>query len=250
MRIAVLADIHGNAEALEAVVADLEREAPDEVVNLGDCLSGPLWPERTATILRSLGWPTVRGNHDRVVAAGNVSPANRTDHFTQNDLSAESLAWLRALPATLELDGGAVLLCHGTPTRDDVYLTEEVAGESTRLAAEQDIAARLGETAAGLVCCGHTHIPRLVHLAACGRTVLNPGSVGLPGYADEAPTPHRVETGSPHARYAMVERRPEGWRFEMKSIMYDWESAAREAERNGRPDWARPLRTGFYGPLA
>jgi len=250
MRIAVLADIHGNAEALEAVIADLEREAPDEIVNLGDCLSGPLWPERTAQILRGLGWPTVRGNHDRVVAAGNVPAGNRTDHFTANDLSPESLAWLQALPATLDLDGGAVLLCHGTPTRDNVYLTEDIAGDSTRLAAEEDIAGRLGETAAGLVCCGHTHIPRLIRLPDCGRTILNPGSVGLPGYSDDTPTPHKVETGSPHARYAILERATQGWRFEMKSITYDWERAAREAERNGRPDWARPLRTGFYGPLS
>lgn len=250
MRIAVLADIHGNAEALEAVIADLGRTVPDKVVNLGDCLSGPLWPERTAKLLRELDWPTVRGNHDRVVAVGNVPAANRTDHFTQNDLSAESLAWLRALPATLELDDGAILLCHGTPARDDVYLTEEVAGESTRLAAEPDIAARLGDTAARLVCCGHTHIPRLVRLPGCGRTVLNPGSVGLPGYSDDTPAPHKVETGSPHARYAIIDGDAGDWRFEMRAIAYDWERAAREAENNGRPDWGRSLRTGFYGPLS
>lgn len=249
MRIALVADIHGNAEALEAVIADLGREAPDEVVNLGDCLSGPLWPERTAKILRELGWPTVRGNHDRVVAAGNVPAANRTDRFTEDDLSAESHAWLRALPTVLELDGG-ILLCHGTPFRDDLYLAEEISGETTRMATEETIAERLGDTMARVVCCGHTHIPRLVRLPRCGRTVLNPGSVGLPGYSDDTPVPHKVETGSPHARYAIIERHASEWRFEMKAVAYDWERAAREAERNGRSDWARPLRTGFYGPLS
>ncbi len=249
MRIAVLADIHGNAEALEAVIADFGRAAPDRVVNLGDCLSGPLWPERTAKILRALDWPTVRGNHDRVVAAGNVPAGNRTDSFTENDLSAESLEWLRALPPVLEPDGG-ILLCHGTPTRDDVYLTEEIVGETTRMAAQETIAERLGDTAARLVCCGHTHVPRLVRLPGCGRTVLNPGSVGLPGYSDNAPVPHRIETGSPHARYAIIEGEAGDWRFEMRAVAYDWERAAREAERNGRPDWARPLRTGFHGPLS
>ena len=231
------------------MIADLEREAPDEVVNLGDCLSGPLWPERTAKLLRSLGWQTVRGNHDRVVAAGNVPAANRTDHVTHNGLSPESRAWLPALPATLDF-GGGILLCHATPLRDDVYLTEEVTGDATRLAPAETITARLGDTAAELICCGHTHIPRLIRLPDCGRTILNPGSVGLPGYSDDTPAPHKVETGSPHARYAILERIGRDWRFEMKSITYDWERAAREAERNGRPDWARPLRTGFFGPLS
>ena len=249
MRIAVVADIHGNAEALEAVIADLGRTAPDKVVNLGDCLSGPLWPERTAKILRELGWPTVRGNHDRVVAAGNVPAANRTDSFTENDLSAESLDWLKSLPATQE-PGGGILLCHGTPYRDDLYLAEEVDGETTRMAAQETITERLGDTSARLVCCGHTHIPRLVRLPRCGRTVLNPGSVGLPGYSDDTPTPHKVETGSPHARYAIIDGEAGAWSFEMRTVAYDWERAAREAERNGRPDWAQPLRTGFYGPLS
>jgi predicted phosphodiesterase len=67
MKIAVVSDIHGNVLALEAVLADLTGEAPDVVVNLGDCVSGPLWPEETAAILRETSWPTVRGNHDRIV---------------------------------------------------------------------------------------------------------------------------------------------------------------------------------------
>ncbi|MEC9404502.1 MAG: metallophosphoesterase family protein, partial [Pseudomonadota bacterium] len=67
MKIAVVSDIHGNVLALEAVLADLKLEAPDLIVNLGDCISGPLWPEETAAILREAAWPTVRGNHDRIV---------------------------------------------------------------------------------------------------------------------------------------------------------------------------------------
>src|SRR5215471_15524104 len=67
MRIAVLADFHGNLAALEAVVEDLQNRRPDQVVNLGDCVSGPLWPSETAALLMALGWPTVRGNHDRWV---------------------------------------------------------------------------------------------------------------------------------------------------------------------------------------
>ena len=64
MRIAILADIHGNVLALEAILADLESRKVDEYVNLGDCVSGPLWPRETAELLIRLGRPTVRGNHD------------------------------------------------------------------------------------------------------------------------------------------------------------------------------------------
>ena len=65
MRIAVLADIHGNLRALEAVLADLPRRGADLVVNLGDCFSGPLQPAEVADWLMAFGWPTGLGNQDR-----------------------------------------------------------------------------------------------------------------------------------------------------------------------------------------
>lgn len=249
MKIAVIADIHGNALALEAVLTDLRHEAPDVVVNLGDCVSGPLWPEETAAILRETGWVTVRGNHDRVLAAGHIPPENRTDSFTYAHLSPESLTWLEGLSPVIRLTDD-ILLCHGTPEDDNTYLTERIDGDGIRMADEDDITARLSGETAPLICCGHTHIPRLVHLAGSGQSILNPGSVGLPGYFDDAPAPHKSEAGSPHARYATMTNTASGWRFEARILPYDWEKAALEAERNGRPDWARPLRTGYYGPLS
>ncbi|RVA33039.1 metallophosphoesterase, partial [Mesorhizobium sp. M7A.F.Ca.CA.004.10.1.1] len=76
MRIAVLADIHGNVLALDAVLDDLERRGgADLTVNLGDSVSGPLWPRETFARLEALNLPTVRGNHDRRVAA---DPADDT----------------------------------------------------------------------------------------------------------------------------------------------------------------------------
>lgn len=65
MRFAAVADIHGNALALEAVIEDLQREGIDQIVNLGDVLSGPIDPAGVAERIIPLGWPTVRGNHDR-----------------------------------------------------------------------------------------------------------------------------------------------------------------------------------------
>ncbi|AXS41159.1 metallophosphoesterase family protein [Breoghania sp. L-A4] len=248
MKLAVVADIHGNVLALEAVLADLKREAPDAVVNLGDCVSGPLWPEQTAAILRETNWPTVRGNHDRVVAAGTIPPSNRTDSFTIERLSAESRSWLQDLPPVIRWTQD-MLLCHGTPDDDLTYLCETISGDGMQLAEEAAIEERLGTERAPIVCCGHTHIARLITLSATDQTILNPGSIGLPGYSDGTPSAHKAEAGSPHARYATMERRRDGWRIDLKTVQYDWDKAAAEASRNGRPDWARPLRTGFYGPL-
>jgi diadenosine tetraphosphatase ApaH/serine/threonine PP2A family protein phosphatase len=75
-------------------------------------------------------------------------------------------------------------------------------------------------------------------------TIVNPGSVGLPAYDDMHPFKHHVETASPHARYAIVEKTAQGWHTELRSVPYDVEPMARMAEQRGRPDWAIALRTG------
>src|SRR5215472_7062147 len=110
MRIAIMSDVHGNLPALEAVVDDLRRRDIDQVVNLGDCVSGPLWPRETAELLIRLGWPTVYGNHDCWVTDCPPERHYRSDAFAYSS----QLAWLRALPATLEL-GDGVFACHGRP---------------------------------------------------------------------------------------------------------------------------------------
>ena len=81
-------------------------------------------------------------------------------------------------------------------------------------------------------------------LLADGRTVLNPGSVGLQAYPAKWPYSHIMETGSPHARYAVAERIDGEWAIEFIQVAYDWDEAARLAEENGRPDWAVGLRSG------
>ena len=99
MRIAILADIHGNVLALEAVLADLKHRKVDQFVNLGDCVSGPLWPRETAELLRQLNWPTVRGNHDRWVT--DWSPENHypSDAFAFQALDSSQLYVAASLAA-------------------------------------------------------------------------------------------------------------------------------------------------------
>lgn len=242
MRIAVLADIHGNLHALEAVLRDLRRTAPDLIVNLGDCVSGPLDAGGTARRLMDLGWPTVRGNHDRWVVHTPVAAMGLTDSAARARLDDAALAWLGALPVTLEIEG--LLLVHATPSSDTTYLCETVTPSGVMAASEAEIAARLGAVGQRWVLTGHTHIPRLVRLAS-GTTIVNPGSVGLQAFDDDMPLPHVVETGSPHARYAVLDRTGADWRVTFETVEYDWDAAARLAAANRRPEWAHALATGF-----
>ncbi|MDO4769850.1 MAG: metallophosphoesterase family protein [Brachymonas sp.] len=251
MKFALLSDIHGNLSALQAVLAHLRQQNVQQVVNLGDILSGPLLPLQTAQFLMQQNWPTLAGNHERQLLTLPPDQMGASDTYAHAQLTPEVLNWMRNLPAALQRTPD-VLLCHGTPQSDTRYLLETVVAGHTRLASQAEIAERLGHTTATLVACGHSHVPRVLQ-TACGQTIVNPGSVGLPAYDDTQPTPHVMETGSPHARYAIAERLPpansagkNGSRaITLHAIPYEHESMAQLAERNGRPDWAHALRTGY-----
>jgi putative phosphoesterase len=251
MRWAVLSDIHGNLPALEAVMAEITAEGIEQVVQLGDALSGPLWPAETADRLMRLGWPAISGNHERQVLTLPGDRQGASDAFASARIGPEVRRWLRALPATRWLSP-EIFCCHGTPDSDLIYLMETVTpdfGENgspgLRAATAAELAARLGTCRAAVVLCGHSHVP---HVAACeGCLVVNPGSVGLPAYDDAHPHPHHVETGSPHARWAVVQGRSGGFSVALRATAYDHDAAARRAEANGRGDWADALRTGRVG---
>ena len=122
-----------------------------------------------------------------------------------------------------------------------------IEGERLVRGQRDRIAERLGKVDARLVLCGHSHRPDIVHLPG-GPIILNPGSVGCPAYHDGT---YVSESGSPHARYAMVERRPNGeFSLDLIAAPYDHEAAAARAEANGKPEWAHGLRSGFMPPLA
>lgn len=241
-RWAVVSDIHGNLPALEAVLAD--ARGVGGWLNLGDIVSGPLWPRETAALLMMLDWPTIAGNHERQLLTLPRERLGLSDAYAAGALTAAQRRWLAALPATLAPADG--LLCvHGAPGDDLRYLLETVTPEGIRAATDAEIDERLRGTAAPLLLCGHSHVPRSL-LRAAGR-IANPGSVGLQAYDDEHPYPHVVENRSPHARYAIVENGPAGWQVTLREVPYDHETAAQRAERNGRGDWADALRTGRVG---
>lgn len=151
--------------------------------------------------------------------------------------------WLRGLPEEIQLEG-EILLTPGAPGNDLQYLPETVSPDGVRPATAAEIASRLGPARQTLILCGHTHIPGNVRLPD-GRLVVNPGSVGLQAYHDSRPFPQVMQTGSPQARYAIVERTDEQWSVSFRKVSYDWSAAADLALRHGRPEWATALRTGL-----
>ena len=233
--IGILADIHGNAWALEAVLADARRRGVTEFVDLGDVLSGPLAPRRTYELLQRVNLVAqVKGNQDRIIVNGASRPAL---DWVRRDLGPQPVAWLDSLPAVRSFNGW--LLCHGTPASDTEYLLEDVTSGRPVVRPEQQIIERLGDVEESWILCGHTHVARLVALRN-GKTILNPGSVGLPAYDDDAPVPHFMESFSPHARYATVE----GQTVSFHHVAYDWDAAAARARQLGREDWARGITAG------
>ena len=260
MKIAAISDIHGNLPALEAVLADIAALGADTIVNLGDLLSGPLWGAATADRLMALGLPTIAGNHERQLLTLPRERMGATDAHTAAELQPQHRAWLASLPPTLALYD-AVFCCHGTPLSDLSYFLETVVagfagvGQGTsgvRAATLAEATERAGDALQGvghsLILCGHTHVPRVLRLVD-GRLIVNPGSVGLQGYFDDHVHAHVIETLAPHARYALLARGPAGWTVALRAVAYDWEAAARRAEREQRPDWADALRSGFVGRM-
>lgn len=245
MRIAVLADIHGNVLALEAVLDHLRARKPDAIVDLGDRASGPLWPRETLDRLAFVDAITVRGNHDRWVATQDRAEMGQSDRFAFDETSAAQRAALGAIPVTNTIAPG-ILAFHATSTDDNTSLLDVIDGGRVARDRHDRIAERLGEIEARLVLCGHSHRPDIVKLPG-GPLILNPGSIGCPAYEDG---PYVFESGLPHARYAIVETRADNdFAIELFAIPYDSEAAARRAEENDRPEWAFGLRHGFMPPL-
>lgn len=242
MRIAVLSDIHGNSWALDAVLAEAGRASVDRVLNLGDCFFGPLDPGGTYARLLGYDWPTVRGNQDRSLIDGSD---NATARFTLDEIGREGVDWLADRTELLVRDG-AMLACHGNLAHDDVTLLERVDEPGhVRWATDVELLEDLVGAGAGaqVVLCGHSHRAASVQLSD-GRLVVNPGSVGLPAYTADDPHPHAMESGTSHARWAILERTAAGWNVDLRATAYDTAPAVAAARKNGRPDWAAWIETG------
>jgi len=170
MRVAALADVHGNAPALAAVLEEVERERPDLVVFCGDLTWGSL-PQETLALVRVLEIPArfVRGNADRAVGAD----FEGRGEWMAAAHSAEDLAFLQGFEQTVLVDVqrlGPTCFAHGSPRSDEECVTKRTPEARVREFSE-GVEARTFVTA-------HTHMQFDRRVA--GVRLVNPGSVGLP----------------------------------------------------------------------
>ena len=169
MRVAALSDIHGNLPALEAVLADVEREDVDAIIVAGDTISGP-WAAECFDLLRAADALVVSGNADRLVLEGGEGSLGTWSAEQLGERLARAAEW----PLTVEVDVEGldrVLVCHSTPTDDEVIYT--------RVTPDEEVVALFDGVEADLVVVGHTHI-QVDRTLSSGLRVVNPGSVGLP----------------------------------------------------------------------
>jgi predicted phosphodiesterase len=187
MRVAALYDIHGNLPALEAVLPEVEREAPDLIVVGGDVALGPMPNETLDRLIDLQGRGRVvfvRGNTDREIVdlydgtstLGESGAADdiwlRREAWVAQRISEAQRDFLASFPETVAFDIaglGPTLFCHGSPRRDDEIIT--------RVTPEARLDAMLAGTAKNIVVCGHTHVQ--FDRAHRGKRIVNAGSVGM-----------------------------------------------------------------------
>lgn len=207
-RVAVLSDVHGNAPALEAVLAEVERTDVDLIVFGGDLTWGPL-PEETFELVRGLDARFVRGNADRAVLE-NVSETER-EQWMQAHHRDELRDFLAGFEeqVVVDVDGlGPVRLCHGSPRTDEECVTPETPEERVREFSE-GVDERVIVTA-------HVHIQFDREVA--GIRSVNAGSVGLP------------YEGRPGAYWAML-----GPDVELRRTEYDLDETIERYRASGQP---------------
>lgn len=242
MKLALISDIHGNSWALEKVFQDIGSRQPDIILNLGDSLYGPLDPAGTFELLCSYDIIHISGNEDRVILENfKDKSSNETLNFVREQLNQDSLSWLRSLHQTTTIED-KFYLCHGTPASDSQYLLQRIVNGNIELNNIETIQDLLQDINQKIIFCGHSHFPGVVNTPE--YLIINPGSVGLQAYEDDIPVMHKVENNSPFARYSLIEITPDDVKVEQHMISYDFEKAARCAEKNYRSDWAKWLRTG------
>jgi putative phosphoesterase len=228
VRIAVLADIHGNLPALRAVLNELDREPVDAIVVAGDAVGGPLVRE-TLELLAARREPTrwVRGNCEREAVAvydgAPVSddPAGRAAAWSAQALDSRWRDELAAMPISLGLDD--VRFCHGSPRRDDEILT--------RTTPDDVLTEALADVAEPLVVGGHTH-QQMVRSVNGTVTYANAGSVGMPYEGRPAAFWMIVDDGVP----------------DLRETSYDLDEAVQELRASGYSDVEEQLGGSLLDP--
>ena len=241
-RVAILSDVHGNANALDAVRKAIRREKPDAVIVAGDLVMNGPDPSGAVDGVRELeaeGAIVVQGNTDVAVADFDYSAAYpwMTDgvpdtfraaaEWAHEELGDERLGWLRRLPSErrLRLEEAMFLACHASPGSQtqgfDQALDPSVIVE------------RVSQTDARIIACGHTHLPEVRDLG--WKIIVNDGSAGY------------VFDGDPTASWALVTVDGEEVAAEIRRTEFDVMAVSNAISARGLPGdvyRAATVRTG------
>jgi predicted phosphodiesterase len=241
MRIAVVSDIHGNFTALEAVIADLERQGPDIVLHGGDLALAGCRPAEVIDRVRELGWPGILGNADELLWRPEEHATQRRrapklhallrvlfDDYapaTRELIGDDRMRWLRTLPGEHREPG--LTLVHARP--GDLWRAPQPEAEDSALVSAY------GGCGTGIVVYGHIHRPYVRRLGEL--VVANSGSVGSP------------YDGDPRASYLLLD----DGQLEIIRVEYDVEREVSLLLGSGHPDaerLAQTRRLGTFVPVA
>ncbi len=234
MRIAIIADIHGNLTSLDAVLSDLAGAGVDQVVCLGDVAATGPQPHETTERLRALGCAVVMGNADAALLRPVwLSPTDEEsrrfaeiDGWCAAQLTPEDRAYLRTFQPTLTVSLGAedTLLCvHGSPRSN----TEGIVATTPEVTLTQ----MMGGVSARVMASGHTHVPYARRYRQV--TLFNPGSVGLPYEMEQ-----KGVRNPPWAEYALLDWRAGALGIELRRVPINTLSVQQAALRSGMPHGA------------
>ena len=235
MRLAVLADVHGNLPAFEAALAAARRAAPDLLVIAGDVVNGAPDSGACWRLARAEAGLLLRGNHeryaiDRGTPAGDpawLGPRFRPLAWTVAELDGLHDDVRRAPIAARA--GAGVLVMHAMPQADHV--------SAYPWTPDAELTAGLDGADAELLVRGHNHLP-FHRTLPDGRLLVSVGAVGL------------ALAGRPEAQWALLERRRTGWRVEHRSEAYDVAAALRRFDESGYLDAAGPIGALFRREVA
>jgi predicted phosphodiesterase len=237
MRLAILADIHGNLPAFEAALDHLTGQRIEQVIIAGDVVNGAPDSEACWRLAQSLGCPILRGNHERYIAhygTASAPPEWETEQFAP-------IRWAAAqfTPAERCDLANLPLIVRPPETPELLIVHASLRNDRDTLAAytpEEQLAVMFPEVREGLIIRGHNHVGQVRLWGE--RSIITVGSVGL------------ALDGHPTAQYLILERCATGWRIQHQSVPYDVEAAVRRFQTTGYLEAAGPMGRLFMREVA